>query len=51
MLLKDVKRVSRKANSSSRSAYRANGSFASETVESRFGSWTKAVRKASKVRL
>jgi hypothetical protein len=47
-LLADVKRVMKATKSTSRSAYRAKGNHASETVERRFKGWTKAVKRASK---
>jgi hypothetical protein len=43
-IIADLKRVKRKAGSLTRMAYRKDGKFASSTVESKLGSWTKAKR-------
>lgn len=47
MIATDLKKVARRVKGTpTRSQYRKHGSFASDTVEVRFGSWTKALKSA-----
>ncbi len=48
-VIKDIKRVASKVRTFTREAYRTNGTYSSWTVESRFGTFTKAT-KAAKVK-
>ena len=45
-VIKDIKKVAKKVKTFTREAYRTNGAYSSWTVESRFGTFTKAVRAA-----